>query len=90
MLEHEQRSLGGERFSTVLDGASPGAGRAPLLAPSRVAVSLVLVAAGVVWAIFRGVHFYGLSPVHIAYDLDQPPLLIVLVSGWLLYRSRRR
>jgi hypothetical protein len=90
MLEHEQRSLGGERFSTVLDGASRGAGRAPSLAPSRVVVSLVLVAAGVVWAIFRGVHFYGLSPVHIAYDLDQPPLLIVLVSGWLLYRSRPR
>jgi hypothetical protein len=57
---------------------------------SRVIVALVLVAAGVVWALARGVRFYGVSPVHLAYDLDQPPLLILLVSAWLLYRSRRR
>jgi hypothetical protein len=57
---------------------------------SRVLVGLVLVAAGVVWALARGVRFYGVSPVHLAYDLDQPPLLLLLVSAWLLYRSRRR
>ncbi len=57
---------------------------------SRPLVGLVLVAAGVVWAIARGLHFYGVSPVHLAYDLDQPPWLLVLVSAWLWYRSRRR
>jgi hypothetical protein len=60
------------------------------LAQSRFAVGLVLVAAGVVWAIARGLHFYGLSPAHVVYDLDQPPLLLLLVSAWLWCRSRRR
>jgi hypothetical protein len=60
------------------------------LVESRVAVGLGLVAAGIVWAIFRGLHFYGFSPVNLAYDFDQPPVLLVLVSGWLLYRSWRR
>ena len=60
------------------------------LVESRAQVGLLLVAAGAVWAIFRGLHFYGVSSTHLAYDLDQPPLLLVLVSGWLLYRSRRR
>ena len=63
--------------------------RAALL-QSRAVVGLVLVAAGVVWAIIRGLPYYGLSPTHLAYDLDEPPWLLVLVSGWLLYRSRRR
>lgn len=57
---------------------------------SRAVVGLVLVVGAGVWAIFRGLHYYGLSPVHLAYDLDQPPWLLLLVSGWLWYRSRRR
>ena len=60
------------------------------LARAREIVGLLLVVAGVVWAIARGLEFYGLSPIHLAYDLDQPPWLLVLVSGWLWYRSRRR
>jgi hypothetical protein len=57
---------------------------------SRLVVGLVLVAGAVVWAIARGLSYYGLSPIHLAYDLDQPPWLLLLVSGWLWYRSRRR
>jgi hypothetical protein len=60
------------------------------LVRSRLIVGLALVAAGVVWAIARGLTFYGFSPIHLAYDLDQPPWLLILVSGWLWYRSRRR
>lgn len=57
---------------------------------SRAAVSLLLLIAALVWAVARGLHFYGISPVHLAYDLDQPPWLLLLVSGWLVYRSRPR
>jgi hypothetical protein len=57
---------------------------------SRLVVGLALIAAGVVWAIARGLEFYGLSPAHIGYDLDQPPLLVALVGAWLLYRRRSR
>jgi len=60
------------------------------LVQSRVVVGLLLVVAGFVWAISRGLTFYGVSPTHLAYDLDQPPWLLLLVSGWLCYRSRRR
>jgi hypothetical protein len=60
------------------------------LVQSRAIVGLLLVAAAVVWAIARGLRFYGVSPTHLAYDLDQPPWLLVLVSAWLWYRSRRR
>jgi hypothetical protein len=60
------------------------------LIQSRALVGLLLLAAALVWAIARGLHFYGITPVHLAYDLDQPPWLLLLVSGWLLYRSRRR
>jgi hypothetical protein len=56
----------------------------------RLAAGLVLIAAGIFWAVARGLHFYGLSPAELAYDLDQPPLLLMLVGGWLLYRSRAR
>jgi hypothetical protein len=56
----------------------------------RAVVGLVLVAAGVVWAIARGLRFYGFSPAHLVYDLDQPPWLLLFVSAWLCYRSRRR
>ncbi len=60
------------------------------VAVSRATVGLTLIAAALLWAIARGLHFYGISPVHLVYDLDQPPWLLVLVSGWLWYRSRRR
>ena len=60
------------------------------LVRSRLAVGLTLIAAGVLWAIARGLDFYGFGPVHIGYDLDQPPLLIALVGAWLLYRRRSR
>ncbi|HEY1591578.1 MAG TPA: hypothetical protein VGF81_07275 [Solirubrobacteraceae bacterium] len=52
--------------------------------------AVMLIVAGVVWAAIRGLEFYGLSPVKIVYDLDQPPLLLIAVAAWLLYRSRRR
>jgi hypothetical protein len=54
----------------------------------RFVVGLVLIASGLLWAVFRGLECYGLGPVDLAYDLDQPPLLLVLVGVWLLYRSR--
>jgi hypothetical protein len=57
---------------------------------ARPTVGFTLIAGALVWAIFRGLHLYGVSPVHLVYDLDQPPWLLVLVSGWLWYRSRRR
>jgi hypothetical protein len=60
------------------------------LVQSRALIGLTLVVAAGVWAIARGVHFYGLSPVHVAYDLDQPPWLLLVVSVWLWYRSARR
>jgi hypothetical protein len=60
------------------------------LVHSRAVVGLVLVAGAGVWAIARGLAYYGLSPVHLAYDLDQPPWVLLFVSGWLWYRSRRR
>ena len=69
---------------------SVASGVRALLVQSRVIVGVVLIAGGVGWAIARGVTYYGVSPTHLAYDLDQPPWLLVLVGGWLLYRSRRR
>jgi hypothetical protein len=57
---------------------------------SRPVVGFTLIAGGVVWAIVRGLEFYGLNLVNVGYDLDQPPLLLVFVGAWLLYRSRRR
>jgi len=57
---------------------------------SRAVIGVTLVAAACVWAIARGVHYYGLSPVHLVYDLDQPPWLLLVVSAWLWYRSPRR
>ena len=61
-----------------------------VLIQSRAVVGFVLLVAALVWAIARGLHFYGASPVHLVYDVDQPPWLLLLVSGWLVYRSRRR
>jgi hypothetical protein len=69
---------------------SLAAGVRAMLSQTRAVVGLVLVAGGVAWALARGLAYYGVSPTHLAYDLDQPPWLLVLVSGWLLYRSRRR
>jgi hypothetical protein len=57
---------------------------------SRPVVGLTLITGGLLWAIARGLEFYGLTPVHIGDDLDQPPLLLVFVGAWILYRSRRR
>lgn len=59
------------------------------LVQPRVVVALLLILGGVVWAGARGLHFYGLSPIDAAYDLDQPPLIVVLVGAWLVYRSGR-
>ena len=61
-----------------------------LLSQPRLAIGFMMIAGGIGWAIARGLQFYGLTPAGIAYDLDQPPLLLVLVGTWLLYRSRRR
>jgi hypothetical protein len=69
--------------------AVAGAVRLAAVQP-RVIVALTLILGGVVWAAIRGLEFYGLSPVHVVYDLDQPPLLLIAVAVWLLYRSRRR
>jgi hypothetical protein len=67
-----------------------GEGRQRALADARVTAGLLLIVGGIVWACIRGLSFYGLNPVHLAYDADQPPLLLVFVGLWLLYRSRRR
>jgi hypothetical protein len=69
---------------------SVASGLRAVLHQSRAVVGLVLVAGAVGWAIARGLAYYGISLTHLGYDLDQPPWLLVLVSGWLLYRSRRR
>lgn len=73
-----------ERREAVVHGIRAGA------VQPRFLVGLVLIAAGLLWAAFRGLEFFGLGPVHLAYDLDQPPLLLALVGIWLLYRSRSR
>ena len=62
----------------------------PFTVQPRLAAGLVLIVAGIFWAFARGLHYYGVTPADVVYDLDQPPLLLALVGGWLLYRSRRR
>jgi hypothetical protein len=57
---------------------------------SRQAVGVLLIAAGIVWAILRGLHGYSEMPVGIVYTLDQPPIVTALVGVWLLARSRPR
>jgi hypothetical protein len=57
---------------------------------SRQAVGVLLIVAGIVWAILRGLHGYSEMPVGIVYTLDQPPILTALVGLWLLARSRPR
>lgn len=55
----------------------------------RVIVGLTLILAGLVWAVARGLASYGLGPADLGYDLDQPPLLLLVVGAWLLWRGRR-
>ena len=71
-----------ERPEAVVGGLREGFGQ------PRFVIGLLLIAGGLLWAIFRGLEFYGLGPVDLAYDLDQPPLLLVFVGLWFIYRSR--
>ena len=80
MLNREQPSQS-DRFVFTLRST---------LVQSRAVIGLVLVVAAGMWAAARGVHYYGLNPVHLVYDLDQPPWLLLVISTWLWYRSRRR
>jgi hypothetical protein len=68
------------------DAASPW--RRILVQP-RLVVALLLIVGGVIWAALRGLHFYGVSPAELVYDLDQPPLLLAFVAAWAAYRGRR-
>ena len=61
-----------------------------IVAKPRLLIAATLIAGGLGWAIARGLTFYGLTLPTIGYDLDQPPLLLVLVGSWILYRSCRR
>lgn len=69
-----------------MDDATARRSRATLAHP-RVVVAALLILGGLVWAAARGLHFYGVGPIDAVYDLDQPPLLVVLVGAWLVYRS---
>ena len=62
-------------------------GRVP---QARLAIGPVLVVGRMSRAVGRGVDFYGLTPVDLAHDPDQPLLLPMLVGSWLLYWSARR
>jgi len=55
----------------------------------RLLLALLLIAGGAIWASLRGLHFYGVSPAELVYDLDQPPLLLAFVGAWAAYRGRR-
>jgi hypothetical protein len=57
---------------------------------SRRAVGVLLIVAGIVWAILRGLNGYSEMPVGIVYTLDQPPIVTALVGVWILARSRPR
>jgi hypothetical protein len=63
--------------------------RAALIQP-RVLVGMLLILAGLVWAVARGLASYGLGPADLGYDLDQPPVLLLLVGAWLVWRGVRR
>ena len=60
------------------------------LALSRQVVGVLMIAAGIVWAILRGLNGYAEMPVGILYTLDQPPILVAAVGVFILYRSRSR
>lgn len=62
----------------------------PIASKPRLLIGAALIAGGLGWALARGLTFYGLTLANIGYDLDQPPVLLVLVGGWLLYRRRHR
>jgi hypothetical protein len=64
-------------------------GRAIPIQP-RVVVGLLLILAGLVWAVARGLASYGLGPADLGYDLDQPPVLLLLVGAWLVWRGLGR
>lgn len=57
---------------------------------SRQAVGAVLIAAGIVWAIMRGLNGYGSLPDGILYTLDQPPIVLAAVGVFIAYRGRPR
>jgi membrane associated rhomboid family serine protease len=98
--------LSSERFESAARGAVPELGppaapptsiaeliaaalrRAPVL--SRLTVGLALIAGGVVWAIARGLSFYGPNISGAYDDLAQPPVLLIVIGVWLLFRSRRQ
>jgi hypothetical protein len=85
----ERRDAVEERREAVDErGGTAAYGLHGTVVQPRLLVGLTLIAAGLVWAALRGLEFYGLSPVNLAYDLDQPPLVLMLVGTWLLYRSR--
>jgi hypothetical protein len=105
MLDRGQRPRRSERIGLAVSGAArefrrgehgeppqaeAQASERRLAVQPRVVVAVTLIAAAVVWSIVRGLEFYGLSPVNLLYSLDQPPLLLGLVAGWLWYRSYRR
>jgi hypothetical protein len=81
--DHEMRG-----HATTPARRSPRPALRTVLAEPRVLVGLALVIGGIVWALARGLHFYGLTPVNGLWDLDQPPMAILLVGYWTLYRSR--
>ncbi len=83
-VRHRRATNLGPRFAVAAPASSPA------VSEPRLLVGLTLIAGGLGWAIARGLTFSGLTLPDIAYDLDQPPLLLVLVGAWLLYRSRRR
>jgi hypothetical protein len=56
----------------------------------RLLVGLALIVAGLVWALARGLSSFGIGPAGLGYDLDQPPVLLLLVGAWLLIRARGR
>ena len=96
MLDRGQ--LSSDQYQHAVEGAAPepdDSSAWPRL-PARGALqprllaALLLILGGIVWAVARGLHFYGFTPVDLAYDLDQPPLLLVVVGVWLCYRSRPR
>ena len=91
-------SLPSDRSQSAVGGAAPESESFPawrrpaasgVLQP-RLLAAIALIVGGCLWACARGLHFYGIGPVDLVYDLDQPPVLLVLVGIWLCYRSRRR
>jgi hypothetical protein len=63
--------------------------RAPLIQP-RIVVGLLLILGGIVWALARGLASYGVGVAALGYDLDQPPVLLLVVGAWLTWRTARR